>query len=211
MYCSNCGEKVEDYDKFCRCCGETLAFKEAPKHHIVISKPAQIIEEIHNNDDEEIVLYTGKKHIMGLMWPIIMSPFFVTLFWHVYVATNTMFGTIFGILLIVQVVVPVLRFCCDGLVITNKFVHLQYGIIDTEEVDIPIKKADSVITGRTFLGKIFGYCYVSFPAGNKDKALLHMKDYRQLRAIFEDPEAFVFDATGELPDTPSPEKEMQLV
>ena len=55
----------------------------------------------------------------------------------------------------------IIRFCCTKLEITNKRVKGKTGLVNTNELDSPLNKINSVQVKQGIMGKIFNYGTIS--------------------------------------------------
>lgn len=152
MYCPNCGKKVYDNDHFCRFCGADLT------EHVEINNTETYSKSIKSGDNEdEYVLYEVKKHPASLFWSIILIPFCIFYFWTIFLNSFGFFSTITMLAILGFIFYPIGRYKSDKIIITNKFIHLKIGIINPEEVDIPLERINTFEITQGYFGQMFGF------------------------------------------------------
>lgn len=223
MYCPNCGKMINDYDKFCRYCGINLQedgevrvqhyneiqddsdssvktclddIKETNDED-VFEKEAEI-QYTPNEDDEELVLYDVRKHIMGIFWPIVLMPVFFIYFWTIFMNTHSLFSWVLGVLLLIPIVYPMMRYYSDKIIITNKFIHIKHGIFNIEEFDIPIKKIRMLHVQQSMIGKFCNYGDIFFesPVTERIYNFKYAQNIDELKEIILNPVQFIKESLG---------------
>ena len=221
MFCPNCGKQIKDYDNFCRYCGIDLkkdSFNQESDKEVFIERPQhqEAVNNVHlqeNNlkeeekytlpDDnaEELVLYDIKKHWMALFWPIVMTPIFFIYFWAIFLNTHSFFSWVIVFLLLLPIVYPILRFNSDKIIITTKYAHIKIGVLNPEEIDIPLTKLDMLDIYQTTMGRILDYGMVSFTYKSEKYDYSYIKAPEDLQYIIDDPARFVHEAMEEDDET----------
>lgn len=219
MFCPNCGKQIKDYDNFCRYCGIDLKndnFNQEQDKEVFIERPEHKQEVVNLNDNkikkeeyklpdenaEELVLFDIKKHWMALFWPIVMTPVFFIYFWTIFLNTHSFFSWIVVFILLLPIVYPVLRFNSDKIVITTKYAHIKIGVLNPEEIDIPLKKLDMLDIYQTTMGRILDYGMVSFTYKSEKFDYSYIKSPEDLQYIIDDPARFVHEALEEDDEIP---------
>ena len=167
MFCPNCGKQIKDSDNFCRYCGTDL------RNEISSSEPVRHYDEntqktdndeykLPGDDTEELVLYDVKKHWMALFWPIVLTPVFFVYFWVIFLNTHSFFSWVVVLLLLLPIVYPVLRYSSDKIIITTRYAHIKLGVLNPEEIDIPLKKLDMLEVSQTSMGRMLDYGMAAF-------------------------------------------------
>lgn len=210
MFCPKCGKPVHEEDNFCRFCGNRLVSKLEEPEEIVLPKtapekikPAKIIEPSHAeqvetvSDDEELVLYIAKKHFMAMFWPIFLTPFFLIYFWNIFLNTHSFLSWLVTIGLLVVIIYPVARYNSDKIIVTNKCAHIKIGVLNPEEIEIPINKLDMIDITQSSTGRMLDYGNVSFCANGEKYDYTYIQSPEELQYIIDDPERFVKEALEE--------------
>lgn len=179
MFCPNCGKEVKEDDNFCRFCGMNLHCEEN-------AKP---VEQVSN--EEEIVLYIVKKHWIDLVVPIFLTPLFFFYFWNIFLNTHSFLSWVITLALLAFIFYPIARYKSDRMVITNKFVHVKVGILNPEEVDIPLEDIDAVGLTQTTMGRMFDYGFASYINSGEKRDYGSIKAPEELEYIIENPQKFV--------------------
>jgi membrane protein YdbS with pleckstrin-like domain len=195
MFCPNCGEKVKEHHNFCKYCGMILNEDEKPDKKYALSDE----EETLDDDSEEIVLYVTRKHLAGLLLPLIPAPFLAVLFWKVYINFHSVIGLIAGVFILMPVVYTILRNYMDKLIVTNKFVHIRHGVFDVAEINIPIEKINEIHPQQPFLGKIFGYGEIVCTTDAGKCYIRNIENHEELKYIISDPENYIKEALEDDP------------
>lgn len=223
MFCPNCGKKINDYDNFCKFCGRELretSYIETPdeekiplnqmRENFTVEIPSvmqvkdepktAIIEDdkIIENEDEEIVVYEIKKHWMSLFWPIILSPLCIAYFWKVYVIIQSFAGFLFGLLFLMPIIYPILRYYVDKAVITNSNLHIQQGVYDYNEVSVPLNKIDLIQMRRSFLGKLgnYGHLIIQSEYAETRTVYKYIQNPDDVLYILRNPKAYIKEYLG---------------
>ncbi len=177
MYCSNCGKEVDENDNYCRNCGNHLQ---------------RIVIKNSNDDDvEEIVLYDVKKHWINLVPSVFFTPLFFFYFWNIFLNTHSFFSWVVMAALLGFIFYPIARYKSDKIVITNKYAHLKCGVINPEEVNIPLDKIDLLEVTQSSFGKTLGYGLVTYIAWNEKLQYGCIVEPEELEYIIENPQKFV--------------------
>ncbi len=193
MYCPNCGKEVKENDNFCRYCGINLHSEP----NVVELKPKQTSKpEQTSSDDEEIVLYVVKKHWIELVVPVFLTPLFFFYFWNVFLNTHSLFSWIITIALLGFIFYPIARYKSDRMIITNKFIHIKAGVLNPEELDIPLENSTSIELSQTSMGRIFDYGLAAYTNSNEKRDYGNIKAPEELEYIIENPEKFVEENAG---------------
>ena len=206
MFCPNCGKQIKDYDNFCRYCGTDL------RNEVQISEPVRHAEtqehkdkeedKLPADDAEEFVLYDVKKHWMALFWPVILTPVFFIYFWTVFLNTHSFFSWVIVLLLLLPIIYPVLRYNSDKIIITTKYAHIKLGVLNPEEIDIPLKKLDMLEVSQTAMGRMLDYGMVSFSHKSERFDYGYIKAPEELQYIIDNPARFVHEAMEEESSSP---------
>lgn len=201
MFCPNCGKQIKDYDNFCRYCGTDL------RNEVQISEPVRHTEiqehtdkeeyKLPADDAEEFVLYDVKKHWMALFWPVILTPVFFIYFWTVFLNTHSFFSWVIVLLLLLPIIYPALRYNSDKIIITTKYAHIKLGVLNPEEIDIPLKKLDMLEVSQTAMGRMLDYGMVSFSHKSERFDYGYIKAPEELQYIIDNPARFVHEAMEE--------------
>ncbi len=200
MFCPNCGKKVNEIDNFCKFCGhdlretEDLQNSDTDNHKSEYNKPeTSLYEECQtsevltaaedtiqteqtdeaDSDEEEIVVYEIKKHYMSLFWPVVFSPVFVAYFWIFYVEIPTFWGFLIALLVLAPIIYPILRYLSDRAVITTSNLHIRQGVLNIEEITVPLKKIHLVRLRRSYLGRLADYGHLIIEKENSDKEIVY--------------------------------------
>ena len=164
MYCPNCGKTIKDYDNFCRYCGADL--REEPDNQEIITKINRENEikkeeeenvkniDIPHDNGEELVLFDVKKHWMSLFWSAFFTPIFFSYFWNIFLNTHSLLSWIVVLGLLAPIIYPILRYSSDKIIITTRYVHIKLGVLNPEEIDIPLSKLNILEVSQSSLGKI---------------------------------------------------------
>lgn len=200
MFCPKCGKHVYETDNFCRYCGNNL--KEEAKEEI-----AKVEEVIHSEqpkqseqivqkeksfyDGEELVLYVAKKHFMAMFWPVFLTPFFLIYFWNIFLNTHSFLSWLVTIGLIVLIIYPIARYNSDKIIITTKSAHIKIGVLNPEEIEIPLDKLDMIDITQSSMGRTLDYGNVSFCANGEKYDYTYIQSPEELQYIIDDPERFV--------------------
>lgn len=207
MYCPNCGKQIKDNDNFCRYCGTDLRNEVQPPEQDELQTEMQEKTDDEEykfsaDDDEELVLYDVKKHFMALFWPIVLTPVFFLYFWNIFLNTHSFFSWMVVLLLLLPIIYHVLRYNSDKIVITTKYAHIKLGVLNPEEVDIPLEKLDIIDVSQTSMGKMFGYGLVSFLHKSERFDYGYIKAPEELQYIIDNPARFVHEAMEEESSSP---------
>lgn len=202
MYCPNCGKQIKDCDNFCRYCGTDL------RNEVQTNESDELQAEIQEKTDdeeyklpaddaEELVLYDVKKHPMALFWSIVLTPVFFIYFWNVFLNTHSFFSWMVVLLLLLPIIYHVLRYNSDKIIITTKYAHIKLGVLNPEEVDIPLEKLDIIEVSQTSMGKMLGYGLVSFLHKSERFDYGYIKAPEDLQYIIDNPARFVHEIMEE--------------
>lgn len=195
MFCPNCGKQIKDSDNFCRYCGNDL------RNEVLTCETAgeSDIEEykLPEDDGEELVLYDIKKHWMALFWPVVLTPVFFIYFWTVFLNTHSFFSWVIVLLLLLPIIYPVLRYNSDKIIITTKYAHIKLGVLNPEEIDIPLKKLDMLEVSQSAMGRMLDYGMVSFSHKSERFDYGYIKAPEELQYIIDNPARFVHEALEE--------------
>ena len=215
MFCPNCGKQIKDYDNFCRYCGIDLKNDNFPQEqvkeefvektvHPELEKSDEAKKEYTLPDDnaEELVLYDIKKHWMALFWPIVMTPVFFIYFWTIFLNTHSFLSWVIVFLLLLPIVYPILRFNSDKIIITTKYAHIKIGVLNPEEIDIPLNKLNMIDIYQTTLGRILDYGMLSLTYKSERFDYSYIKTPENLQYIIDDPARFVQEALEEDDEIP---------
>ena len=210
MFCPNCGKQIKDYDNFCRYCGIDLKNDNFPQEqvkeefvektvHPELEKSDEAKKEYTLPDDnaEELVLYDIKKHWMALFWPIVMTPVFFIYFWTIFLNTHSFLSWVIVFLLLLPIVYPILRFNSDKIIITTKYAHIKIGVLNPEEIDIPLNKLNMIDIYQTTMGRILDYGMLSLTYKSERFDYSYIKSPENLQYIIDDPARFVQEALEE--------------
>lgn len=210
MFCPNCGKQVKDFDNFCRFCGADLKDKNQSRVTTFVEEPEKetVNENIQveiddcdlpSDNEEELVLYDVKKHYMALFWPAVFAPVFFIYFWKVFLNTHSIFSWIIAFAILAPIVYPILRYSSDKLLITTKYARIKMGVLNIEEIDIPIKKIRLLAVEQTFIGKMLNYGSVIFksPAKEENNIYSYIKDFDEFVEILDNPSKFIKEALEE--------------
>lgn len=215
MFCPNCGKQIKDYDNFCRYCGIDLKNDNFPQEqvkeefvektvHTELEKSDEAKKEYTLPDDnaEELVLYDIKKHWMALFWPIVMTPVFFIYFWTIFLNTHSFLSWVIVFLLLLPIVYPILRFNSDKIIITTKYAHIKIGVLNPEEIDIPLNKLNIIDIYQTTMGRILDYGMLSLTYKSERFDYSYIKSPENLQYIIDDPARFVQEALEEDDEIP---------
>ncbi len=215
MFCPNCGKQIKDYDNFCRYCGIDLKNDNFPQEqvkeefvektvHPELEKSDEAKKEYTLPDDnaEELVLYDIKKHWMALFWPIVMTPVFFIYFWTIFLNTHSFLSWVIVFLLLLPIVYPILRFNSDKIIITTKYAHIKIGVLNPEEIDIPLNKLNMIDIYQTTMGRILDYGMLSLTYKSERFDYSYIKSPENLQYIIDDPARFVQEALEEDDEIP---------
>ncbi len=215
MFCPNCGKQIKDYDNFCRYCGIDLKNDNFPQEqvkeefvektvHPELEKSDEAKKEYTLPDDnaEELVLYDIKKHWMALFWPIVMTPVFFIYFWTIFLNTHSFLSWVIVFLLLLPIAYPILRFNSDKIIITTKYAHIKIGVLNPEEIDIPLNKLNMIDIYQTTMGRILDYGMLSLTYKSERFDYSYIKSPENLQYIIDDPARFVHEALEEDDEIP---------
>lgn len=195
MYCPNCGKEIKDSDNFCRFCGADLRLDEQqPEPQMHENEAEQHDEIIENNDEEEYVLYDVRKHWMSLAVPIFLVPLFLFYFWSIFLNSHSFLSWIIVIAILALIIYPIARYKSDKIIITNKFAHIKVGVLNPEEVDIPLEKLDVLEVTQTSMGRMFGYGMISFAVNSEKYDYGYIEAPEDLQYIIDDPARFIAES-----------------
>lgn len=214
MFCPKCGKPVHEEDNFCRFCGNRLvSISNEPEEDVElplpkaepqkIIKPSKSVEPSYReqvetvSDDEELVLYIAKKHYMAMFWPIFLTPFFLIYFWNIFLNTHSFLSWLVTIGLLVVIIYPIARYNSDKIVITTKCAHIKIGVLNPEEIEIPINKLDMIDITQSSIGRMLDYGNVSFCANGEKYDYTYIQSPEELQYIIDAPERFVKEALEE--------------
>lgn len=213
MFCPSCGKQVKDFDNFCRFCGDDLRDIKQSRVVTAVDDPenetendnyqpenAEIADcDLPSDNEEELVLYDVKKHYMSLFWPAVLAPVFFIYFWKVFLNTHSIFSWIIAFAILTPIVYPIMRYSSDKLLITTKYARIKMGVLNIEEIDIPIKKIRLLAVEQTFIGKMLNYGSVIFksPAKEENNVYSYIKDFDEFVEILDNPSKFIKEALEE--------------
>lgn len=207
MYCPNCGKTIKEYDNFCRYCGVDLR-ENADKQEIItnIHRENDIKKnekenlknmEVPIDNGEELVLFDVKKHWMSLFWSVFFIPIFFSYFWNIFLNTHSILSWIVVLGLLAPIIYPILRYSSDKIIITNKYVHIKLGVLNPEEIDIPLSKLNILEVSQSTLGRLLNYGIVSFNSNSERFDYGYIQAPEELQYIIDDPARFVIEALEE--------------
>ncbi len=213
MFCPNCGKKINDYDNFCKFCGRDLReesyiendnenvipFRESTNQEKAVEIPlivqtASMTEEFKDeSEDEEIVVYEIKKHWMALFWPLVFSPLCLFYFWNIYIHIDSFIGFLIGLLFLIPIVYPILRYYSDRAVITTSHLHTQQGVVDFTETSIKLDKINLIHMRRSYLGKLcnYGHLIIESEIDEKPTVYKYVQDPEDISFILRNPKAYI--------------------
>lgn len=198
MYCPNCGKEIKDSDNFCRFCGADLRLEEThvevQHEEYVVQNEVEQHEIIENSDEEEYVLYDVRKHWMSLAVPIFLVPLFLFYFWSIFLNSHSFLSWITVIAILALIIYPIARYKSDKIIITNKFAHIKVGVLNPEEVDIPLEKLDVLEVSQTSMGRMFGYGMISFAVNSEKYDYGYIEAPEDLQYIIDDPARFIAES-----------------
>lgn len=212
MFCPKCGKPVHEEDNFCRFCGNRLVSISnepeenelpLPKTDSEKDKPTKSSKPIRSekvetvSDDEELVLYIAKKHFMAMFWPVFLTPLFLFYFWNIFLNTHSFFSWIVTICILALIIYPVARYNSDNIIVTNKSVHIKIGVLNPEEIEIPLDKLDMIDISQSSIGRTLDYGNVSFCANGEKFDYTYIQSPEELQYIIDDPERFVKEVLEE--------------
>lgn len=207
MYCPNCGKTIKEYDNFCRYCGADLR-ENSDKQEVIINsyneneikndEKADIqIVDLASDNGEELVLFDVKKHWMSLFWSVFFTPIFFSYFWNIFLNTHSILSWIVVLGLLAPIIYPILRYSSDKIIITNKYVHIKLGVLNPEEIDIPLSKLNILEVSQSTLGRLLNYGSVSFNSNSERFDYGYIQAPEELQYIIDDPARFVKEALEE--------------
>ena len=213
MFCPNCGKKVNDLDNFCKYCGKDLREEVEDKYitpeqteiaevvedacaveNVAVQViPEDKVEEELTSEDEEIVVYEIKKHFMSMFWPCVFSPIFIAYFWKFYVIIPSFWGFVIALLFLAPIIHPILRYFSDRIVVTTSNLYITRGVVNVEEIRIPLNKIYLVRVRRSYLGKLAGYGHLVVERENSDKEITYryIQEPDDVQFILSNPEAYI--------------------
>ncbi len=215
MFCPNCGKQIKDNDNFCRYCGSDLRVNVEDfsannnQEYVVHHYQPEKMEYNHqpNNDEpeyklpdensEELVLCDIKKHWMALFWPVVLTPVFFIYFWFIFLNTHSFFSWVIVALLLILIVYPIMRYNSDKIVITTKYAHIKIGVLNPEEVDIPLSRLGMLEVSQTTVGRILDYGTVSFAHNSERFEYGYIEAPEELQYIIDNPARFVDEVLNE--------------
>ncbi len=194
MFCPNCGNKVEEYDNFCRYCGKNLSEKQ-PENYT--RKTAR--KNVPEDTSEELVLYDVKKHSMAYFWSIIFLPVFFVYFWKVFLNTHSLFSWIAAFIILTPIIYPILRNSSDKIIVTTKYVRIKTGVIETKETDIPVSNTDILGLEQSFWGRMLNYGDLIFKHNNSDEIskFSYIDNFNEFADIIENTDEFIENSLAE--------------
>lgn len=203
MYCPNCGKSIKEYDNFCRYCGVNLREEEKEEIQIKSYSDNEIIKDevcqvkkvdIPQDNGDELVLFDVKKHWMSLFWSVFFTPIFFSYFWNIFLNTHSVFSWIVVLGLLVPVIYPILRYTSDKIIITTRYVHIKLGVLNPEEIDIPLSKINILEVSQSSMGRLLNYGSVSFNSNSERFDYGYIQTPEELQYIIDDPARFVKEA-----------------
>lgn len=203
MYCPNCGKSIKEYDNFCRYCGVNLREEEKEEIQIKSYSDNEIIKDevcqvkkvdIPQDNGDELVLFDVKKHWMSLFWSVFFTPVFFSYFWNIFLNTHSVFSWIIVLGLLVPVIYPILRYTSDKIIITTRYVHIKLGVLNPEEIDIPLSKINILEVSQSSMGRLLNYGSVSFSSNSERFDYGYIQAPEELQYIIDDPARFVKEA-----------------
>lgn len=218
MFCPNCGKPVKENDNFCRYCGYNLTTEQEPEkvsqNKFANTEPQQASEEyvVHHYtqpeiveeeyklpdaDSEELVIYDVKKHWMALFWPIFLTPLFFIYFWFIFLNTHSFFSWVVVFLILIPIVYPILRFNSDKIVVTTKYAHIKIGVLNPEEIDVPLSKLDMLELSQTTMGRIMDYGMVTFASNGERFEYGYIKEPGELQYLIDNPARYIKESLEE--------------
>lgn len=203
MYCPNCGKSIKEYDNFCRYCGVNLREEEKEEIQIKSYSDNEIIKDevcqvkkvdIPQDNGDELVLFDVKKHWMSLFWSVFFTPVFFSYFWNIFLNTHSVLSWIVVLGLLVPVIYPILRYTSDKIIITTRYVHIKLGVLNPEEIDIPLSKINILEVSQSSMGRLLNYGSVSFSSNSERFDYGYIQAPEELQYIIDDPARFVKEA-----------------
>lgn len=203
MYCPNCGKSIKEYDNFCRYCGVNLREEEKEEIQIKSYSDNEIIKDevcqvkkadIPQDNGDELVLFDVKKHWMSLFWSVFFTPVFFSYFWNIFLNTHSVLSWIVVLGLLVPVIYPILRYTSDKIIITTRYVHIKLGVLNPEEIDIPLSKINILEVSQSSMGRLLNYGSVSFNSNSEIFDYGYIQAPEELQYIIDDPARFVKEA-----------------
>lgn len=203
MYCPNCGKPIKEYDNFCRYCGvnlreeekEEIQIKSYCDNEIIKDEVSQVKKvDIPQDNGDELVLFDVKKHWMSLFWSVFFTPIFFSYFWNIFLNTHSVLSWIVVLGLLVPVIYPILRYTSDKIIITTRYVHIKLGVLNPEEIDIPLSKINILEVSQSSMGRLLNYGSVSFNSNSERFDYGYIQTPEELQYIIDDPARFVKEA-----------------
>lgn len=145
------------------------------------------------SEDEELVVYEIKKHSMSLFWPAILSPLCIAYFWKVYIVIQSFAGFLIGLLFLLPIIYPILRYYVDKAVITTSNLHIQQGVYDYAETTVPLNKINLIHMRRSFLGKLTNYGHLIVESESSDTRTVYkyVENPDDVLFILRNPSAYI--------------------
>ena len=200
MFCPKCGKHVYETDNFCRYCGNNLKESKeeiAESEKVIQPEQNEQQEEKYFYDGEELVLYVAKKHFMAMFWPVFLTPLFLFYFWNIFLNTHSFFSWVVTISILALIIYPIARYNSDKIIITTKSVHIKIGVLNPEEIEIPLDKIDIMDVSQSSMGRSLDYGNVSFCTNGEKFDYTYIQSPEELQYIIDDPQRFVKEVLEE--------------
>ena len=162
-------------------------------------KEAEVENEykLPSENSEELVICDIKKHWMALFWPIFLTPIFFVYFWTIFLNTHNPLSWVILFLILVPIIYPILRFNSDKIIVTTKFAHIKIGVLNPEEIDIPLTKLDMLEVSQTTMGRIMDYGMISFLSNGERFDYGYIKDPGELQYLIDNPARYIKEVLEE--------------
>lgn len=149
MFCSNCGQEIDDNANFCQFCGGIQT-----KNNVV------------ENDTNEYIIYNAEKHWITLIpcfiWGFLLIPSLIAV-----LNTKEFIDLVWFLAFLFLALYPFLRYKFDKIEITNKSFNLQQGIFNIDRINMPLSKINTYYINQGLLGRILNYGSFIFQSGAK--------------------------------------------
>lgn len=87
-----------------------------------------------------------------------------------------------------------LRYTSDKIIITTRYVHIKLGVLNPEEIDIPLSKINILEVSQSSMGRLLNYGSVSFSSNSERFDYGYIQAPEELQYIIDDPARFVKEA-----------------